>query len=295
MAIEFRNQNNSTTSGPRSTDNTQPPTYHLGLIGRELSHSLSPTIFKLIADQLEIHVDYRLYPVADAEDLDELLRHAFTTGIHGLNVTYPYKADVARLIGSKAPVNTISRTHEGYRGQSTDGRGFVASAELAFAWPITEMTPIAIIGAGGAVSSILSELVQHVPSTELRIFCRAGVRASLAKTWPSVRFSSFNPNVAELRGVGLLVHATSLVGDAPELKWWREVSLDHCQAIMDINYGERLTSLYHRAVERGLPAADGLGMLAAQACLSAGIWFGRQPSFDEILRQLRFAVVSASR
>ena len=59
-----------------------------GLIGRSLSHSLSPQIHALLGDY-----EYRLYPLEPGE-VENFVRNG---DLAGFNITIPYKQDVIAL------------------------------------------------------------------------------------------------------------------------------------------------------------------------------------------------------
>jgi shikimate 5-dehydrogenase len=93
---------------------------------------------------------------------------------------------------------------------------------------------------------------------------------------------------ASLAGVqcDLIVNATP-VGMYPEVAgcpWPEGTPFPAHAAVYDLIYNPLETALIKKAKAEGLPARNGLGMLAAQAALSFRIWTGIEPPFEEMHR-----------
>ena len=125
-----------------------------GLLGRKLGHSWSPQIHAMLAGY-----EYRLYQV-EPEDLARFLTE---TPLAGMNVTIPYKKDVApfcaslsdaaRRIGS---VNTLLRTPAGWYGDNTDYAGFRYIVETSGVDVCGKKT--LVFGTGGASLAVKAAL-----------------------------------------------------------------------------------------------------------------------------------------
>ncbi len=118
-----------------STFNPTPSSFHLGLIGYPLSHSLSPKIHTAALNACNLQGDYSLFPITpdDKQGLKDLLHRICSRGLHGLNVTIPHKqnviefmdelTDTAKAIGA---VNTIYLRENKLIGDNTDAPGFLS-------------------------------------------------------------------------------------------------------------------------------------------------------------------------
>jgi hypothetical protein len=121
-------------------------TYHLGLIGYPLGHSLSPKIHGAAFQALGVPGKYKLYPVSPKPDtthqqakgivdpgaqakltLVDLLTQMREGQIHGLNVTIPHKQNVIPYLDELTPaaetigaVNTIFVQADRLIGENTD-------------------------------------------------------------------------------------------------------------------------------------------------------------------------------
>jgi shikimate dehydrogenase len=144
----------------------------VALLGHPVEHSLSPRMQNAAFAARGLDWAYVALDVPP-EDLEGAVRGLAALGFAGANVTAPYKADVAKILGSDLPsVNTLV----GVKAFSTDT---AILDGLDFARPT-------IIGDGGAAAAFKHALPQA------RVFSRKG-------EWP--------PDVSE---ADLVIHATSV-------------------------------------------------------------------------------------
>ena len=107
----------------------------LGLIGDNIAASQAPGFHCLAGVQSGIDVTYdRLVPSRMEMDFDTLFAHCASSGLHGINVTYPYKERVVRhvdipepIVASIGAVNTVLFGPGRPRGYNTDHSGFIAT------------------------------------------------------------------------------------------------------------------------------------------------------------------------
>ncbi|MEO0576812.1 MAG: shikimate dehydrogenase, partial [Pseudomonadota bacterium] len=98
-----------------------------GLLGYPVSHSKSPVIHRLFAEQTDQPISYELVEVAP-DKLDSIVRSFQRNGGRGLNVTVPHKAAVTRLVDELSEaasiagaVNTLEISSDEIIGHNTDG------------------------------------------------------------------------------------------------------------------------------------------------------------------------------
>ena len=244
-----------------------------GLLGRKLGHSYSVPIHRALGN--EAYALYELEPDA----LSAFLRRP---DIGGLNVTIPYKRDVmaycdeldetARQIGS---VNTIVRRADGtLKGYNTDAYGLAYLAERAQ----ISFTgrKVVVFGSGGA--SLTAQAVAK----------NGGARAVVVVSRSGEDHYS---NLERHADAEVLINTTPLgmvpnTGEMPA----DPAQFPVCKGVLDLVYNPRRTALLLRAEELGIPCADGLGMLVAQAKAAEELFFDRAIDDGEnerILRLLR--------
>ena len=233
-----------------------------GLLGRKLSHSLSPQIHALFGDY-----SYELFE-REPEELDALFAD---TSLNGFNVTIPYKvealkrcdtlSDTAKRIGA---VNTVIRREDGTLfGDNTDAFGFsymAAQNGVRFAGK-----KVLVLGSGGA-----SKTVQTVAADE-------GAREVIVISRSAENNYQNLPRHAD---ADVIVNTTP-VGmypnnlDSPvDLTLFR-----NAPAVLDLIYNPRRTALLLQAQELGLRCGNGMTMLVAQGKRSADLFFGK--AFDD--------------
>lgn len=246
-----------------------------GLLGEKLGHSFSKDVHALLGNS-----EYQLCPLS-RDELDAFLR---ARDFCGVNVTVPYKKTVLPYLDELSPeaarigaVNTIVNRNGRLCGYNTDLFGFeslcrAAGIELAG-------RKVVLFGSGGT-SLTVTEAAR-----------RAGARSV---TVVSRRGEDNYENLSRHLDAEILVNTTP-VGMFPEL--------DGCVAdparfpklagAADVVYNPLETEFIRRARERGVPAANGLRMLVAQAVWADALFFDREP--DENVCESVFRRLAARR
>ena len=234
-----------------------------GLIGEKLGHSFSPAIHGKLADY-----EYKLYELSPEQVGPFLEKKEYD----GLNVTIPYKKTVipycdelteaAKSIGS---VNTIVKRPDGtLLGHNTDYDGFMwllknAGAEV-------KGKKALVLGTGGASVTVQAAL-RDLGAASVVVISRSG--------------EDNYENIARHSDAKILVNATP-VGMYPKTGV-SPVDLDSFTAlegVFDVVYNPAKTQLLLDAEKRGIPCANGLGMLVAQAKAACERFTG-EPIDDE--------------
>ena len=234
-------------------------TLRCGLVGYPLGHSFSPAIHAQLGDY-----EYRLYELTE-EELGPFLQKK---DFDGLNVTIPYKKTVIPYCDELTPaaarigsVNTILRRADGsLLGHNTDYDGFCHLVKSS-GYDAAGKRAV-VLGTGGASLTVQTALCD-LGVSELTVVSRRG-----------------NNNYVNLyerhADAQLLVNATPVgmypkVGVSPV----RLERLPALEAVFDVVYNPARTQLLLDAGRRGLIAANGLGMLVAQAKAASERFTGR--------------------
>ena len=229
-----------------------------GLIGERLGHSFSPAIHGKLSDY-----EYKLYELSPEQVGPFLEAKAYD----GLNVTIPYKktvipycdelTDAARSIGS---VNTIVKRPDGtLLGHNTDYDGFLWLLKNAGAK--VEGKKAVVLGTGGASVTVQAAL-RDLGAAQVVVVSRSG--------------GDNYENIARHADAKILVNATP-VGMYPKTGV-SPVDLDvftALEGVFDVIYNPAKTRLLLEAEKRGIPCANGLGMLVAQAKAAAERFTGK--------------------
>ncbi|MBR5540664.1 MAG: AAA family ATPase [Clostridia bacterium] len=226
-----------------------------GLLGKTLSHSLSPQIHAFFGDYA--------YDLIEKSE-DELNAFFANPPVAAMNITIPYKKtvipfcteldEVAKRIGS---VNTIRFDGDMVRGYNTDYYGFSYMLERAGISVVGKK--VLVLGSGGASATVCCVLKdQHAKSVV--VVSRSGEN---------------NYRNLHRHCDSQIIINTTPVGMYPETAA-APVSLGafpNCEAVVDIVYNPLRTRLLLDAERRGLKTANGLAMLVAQAHRAAEIFF----------------------
>ncbi len=228
-----------------------------GLMGEKLGHSFSPYIHGELGGY-----DYRLIELERGELGRFLRRGAF----RGLNVTVPYKKDVIPYCAWLSPealrigsVNTIVNDGGLLRGYNTDYYGFVymlKKAEIE-----VQGKKILVLGSGGASLTVRTAL-RDLGAKDVTVISRGG---------------QDNYGNLERHADAQVIVNTTPVGMYPNVKD-APLSLEifaKCAAVADIIYNPSRTKLLLDAETRGIPSANGLSMLVAQAKAAAELFLGQ--------------------
>ena len=227
-----------------------------GLLGRTLGHSYSPQIHRLLGDY-----EYDLFEKEPEEVASFLKSGDFT----GLNVTIPYKKAVIPCLDALSPaaqalgaVNTIVRRADGTLfGHNSDYFGFaylVRQSGLDVAGK-----KALVLGSGGASNTVVAVL--KALGAEPVVISRSG--------------ENNYGNLSRHADASLIVNATPVgmypnTGVSPvDLRQFPRL-----EGVLDVVYNPARTQLLLDAEALGLPCANGLWMLVAQAKESAEYFTG---------------------
>jgi shikimate dehydrogenase len=264
------------------------------VMGNPISHSKSPVIHKLFAEQTGQDMVYEAILV-DRDGFIAAVRLFQQDGGKGLNITVPFKqeawalvdrhSDRAELAGA---VNTIVLQADGQLyGENTDGLGMVRDLVENHGIPLTAKR-ILLLGAGGAARGVLGPVLEQHPASVF-IANRTEERAlHLAQQFRShglVQGGGFDALGEE--SFDLIVNGTtaSLEGEVPPIPASCIASGTCCY---DMMYGLEPTPFLHWAREHGAGQyMDGLGMLVEQAAESFALWRGVRPDTRPVIAFLR--------
>jgi shikimate dehydrogenase len=258
---------------------------HYAVIGNPISHSLSPQIHQLFAEQLDININYtKLWAPLDGFAATACEFRA--QGGQGLNVTAPFKNQAFQWVDKASEraslaqaVNTIIFQKDGTSfGDNTDGVGLVKDLTENYHCPITNQA-ILVLGAGGAAQGCLAQLLQKQPA-KLNIANRSIDKAmNLARQF--AQQGKINPSsFIELAQQKFDVIINCIPNQAiPDVLAELPLKLVEKALCYDMNYLPSTTALQHWAISQGArKAVDGVGMLLEQAAEAFYLWHGIRPN-----------------
>jgi shikimate dehydrogenase len=262
------------------------------VIGNPISHSKSPQIHKMFAEQTGQDISY----VAIEAPLDgfaatvERLR---LEGYKGCNVTVPFKFEAYQLanefheyVYAAQAVNTLKFEGDTILGDNTDGTGLVRDIQSNLGITLKNKR-VLLIGAGGAAYGVALSL--RDAGAALKIVNRTADKAQAL----AFGLKSNNTNISgcsfdELADhqFDVVINATSAGLTDSELPLPPTIFAPGALAY-DMMYG-RETPFMKFAREHGAAVVtDGLGMLVEQAAESFFIWRGVRPDTAPVIAALR--------
>ena len=261
-----------------------------GVVGRPVSHSISPAIQNAAFRAARLDAVY--IPLA-AADFADFRTFADALSIAGASVTAPFKvdafesADEADAVSRRVhAVNTLKRHEQGWIACNTDVAGFLAPLEAEM--PVHGLRAT-VLGAGGAARAVGVALASAGASvtfaarrpeqaTEI-----AGMTGASITTWPP-----------EPGSWDILVNTTP-VGTAPHVD---ETPMPNGRftgrLVYDLVYNPIETRLLREARDAGCQTLGGLDMLIAQAQRQFEWWTGMRAS-DRVMRDAAIAALRQPR
>ncbi len=263
----------------------------LGLLGSDISYTLSPLMHNTAAEALGLNYSYNVFDIR-AKDLPAALEGLRALGIVGVNVTIPYKERVVKYLDALSAeasevqaVNTVLNQNGTLIGYNTDIYGFaeplkVFKSEL-------EKEQVAIFGCGGAARAAIQALKNEFKPATVFILARNEAKSNALKEDferrnRSLELKTLNmadPKTLEiLRDCKLIINATPVGSAQPsaskdplvpaEKIWTKE------QIAYELVYNPLQTPFLQGAQEAGAKTISGLDMLIHQGAKAFEIWTG---------------------
>lgn len=266
------------------------------VIGHPISHSKSPRIHSLFAQQTGEALEYTAIQ-APLDGFAETVRQFFERGGKGLNVTVPFKEQawqLARWRSERAEkagaANTLYYDQDGaLMADNTDGFGLVRDLTVNCGVDLADAR-ILILGAGGAVRGVLGPVLAQGPAAVTL------ANRTVAKAQALVDLFRDEAGQTVLEACGfeqpaqpfdVIINGTSasLQGDLPPLA---PSVIGADTVVYDMMYSQQTTTFNQWALDQGaVRVFDGLGMLVEQAAEAFRVWRGVRPDTAPVMAALR--------
>ncbi|GAC1371042.1 MAG: shikimate dehydrogenase [Aquirhabdus sp.] len=258
------------------------------VVGNPIAHSRSPEIHQAFAKQTGIKLSYERI-LAPLDGFETTIKDFFSLGGNGLNITVPFKEEAFALCDvlterAKAAraVNTLWMQDGQLYGDNTDGAGLV-NAITSLSW-LLENSHILILGAGGATRGVVLPLAS-AGANEIVIANRTLARAESLVNDLSEFIKNTNLQVIALDQLtghfDMIINATSASLSGESFALPDTLTFDYAY---EMAYGKP-SSFIDQAKARGVPTADGLGMLIGQAAEAFYVWNGVRPDLTSLTFQ----------
>jgi 3-dehydroquinate dehydratase/shikimate dehydrogenase len=240
-----------------------------GLLGRPVSHSVSPAMHN--AAFAATHQDAVYLPLPAASD-EDFVGFARAIGLKGASITIPYKVamfrhmdevdSVARRI---AAVNTLHVVDDRWIGGNTDAAGFLGPLQQRRLQDVRA----SVLGAGGAARGVAVALASA--GARVTVHARNRDRAAEVAFLAAGAVGSWPPAPGSW---DLLVNCTP-IGMHPHVNDTPVPAEDLTGTLVyDLIYNPRTTRLLREAQQAGCTTIGGLDMLVGQAEEQFHWWTG---------------------
>ncbi|HET8930049.1 MAG TPA: shikimate dehydrogenase [Acidimicrobiales bacterium] len=247
------------------------------VVGDPVRHSLSPELLNTAFQRLELDWTFGAFEVADGS-VGDVIGAMRALPLWGLSVTMPHKAAVIPFLDGLSPVaerlgavNCVAWDSSRLVGHSTDGAGLIDALRDEGFDPHGKRC--VVLGAGGAARAAIAALAL-AGASEVIVVNRTGARAEAACHLAAGRGRV--GTAADTSGADLVVNATPMgmtLDATPTMPLDPEL-LAPGQVLFDMVYDPPLTPIVAAAIERGVHAVTGLGMLVHQAAHAFTLWTG---------------------
>jgi shikimate dehydrogenase len=262
-----------------------------GLLGKTLSHSISPSLHNNGFRDLGINAVYLMLETKD-QDLEQYINSLKNLGFAGWNVTIPHKESIipylngfSSLARASGAVNTVLNRRGRLTGYNTDVIGFQRQIEESGV-KVKDKRAV-VIGAGGAARAVIAAMVQ-LDVADITIINRTVENAEeLAKLFREENSKqNFDFCSLDEQEYGEVVKAADLVVDTTPVGMYSNninkivINPDYLhekQLVIDLVYNPLKTKILKEAEKRGAQIGNGLPTLIYQAEASFKLWTQEMP------------------
>jgi shikimate dehydrogenase len=264
-----------------------------GIIGKPLSHSLSPLLHNYWFKKYNIKASYTLIET-EINQIGKVINKIKKKELKGINITVPYKQKVIPYLDlvindakKTSSVNTIYLNDDNkIVGENTDVYGF----DCSFIKKLNEKDllgkNILIFGAGGVTSSIIYSLLKK-NIKKISISNRTTKKAiTLKKKFPFIEIILWKDINNKSQDADVIINTTSLgmkngSNFNQVIKKFKENLIYY-----DVVYNPLETTMLKNFKKKKIKTFNGLEMFLYQGQKSFYLWNGINPEIDDDLKKI---------
>jgi len=265
---------------------------HFGIIGKPLSHSLSPELHNYWLKKYKIFGDYSLMEI-NLNEIKETIDQIRNNNLQGINVTTPYKQAVIPYLDlliddakETLSVNTISLNEKGkVVGNNTDVYGLEQGFIQKLHGQNLEQKKVLILGAGGVTASVIYALFKN-KFKNIYISNKTYEKAeNIKKKFAFIEIVEWKDVEKAAQGMDIIINATSLgmKGGNNFNQEFKNLKTD--LVYYDIIYNPAETIMIKELGKRNIQTYNGLEMFIYQGQRSFFLWNNINPESDKELEQ----------
>jgi len=266
--------------------------FSFGIIGKPLSHSLSPLLHNFWFKKYNVSANYSLLEISP-DEIEQTIKRIRKKELQGINVTVPYKQAVIPfldlLVGDAKEtlsVNTVMLNEEGkIVGDNTDVYGLEQGFISKLKNQNLEQSKVLILGAGGVTSSVIYALSKK-GIKQIFVSNRTLKKAEeIKKRFPFIEIIEWKNIEEKAKKIDILINATSL-GLKNGNNFDQEFKVTKSNLVYyDIIYNPEETEIIKKLKKRNIQTFNGLEMFIYQGQKSFLLWNKINPKPDKELSQ----------
>jgi shikimate dehydrogenase len=261
------------------------------VLGNPISHSKSPLIHKMFAEQTGQDISYEAIEVP-LDGFVATVQRLRDEGYKGCNITVPFKHEAFKLANEHSgraraahAVNTFIFKDGIILGDNTDGVGLVADIEQNLGCKFI-FKKVLLMGAGGAAHGVIHHLFNAGAAIVIanRNMDKANQLAAELDGYGTVFAKSYEALADQRFDIIINATSSSLSDAMPPLPpgIFKPGALAY-----DMMYGKDTPFLRFAQEQGAAKLADGLGMLVEQAAVAFQKWRGVSPDTAPVIAKLR--------
>ncbi len=263
------------------------------IIGKPISHSLSPVMHNYWLNKYNIKAEYELFDINE-DKIKDVINRIKNKEIKGINVTLPYKKVIIPFLNKT--INDANETHsvntvmldanDNLIGENTDVFGFQAAYLKSIPNNEKKNKKVLILGAGGVAPSIILALLKS-NITNISLSNRTYEKSLfLKKNFKLLNIINWNNFSKELHNFDIIINATSLgLKSSDEFK--KDFSnFKKNMTYIDTIYNPAETKMIKYFKSNKVRSYNGLNMFIYQGQKSFYLWNKINPEVDDELLKL---------
>ena len=262
------------------------------IIGKPVSHSLSPILHNYWFKKYNIDAEYNLLEINENK-IKDLIDKIKNKELDGLNITLPYKRKIIPYLSKvindaedSKSVNTVYLEGDDVVGENTDVYGFQAGYLKEIIYPKNNNTKALILGAGGVAPSIILALIKS-NILDINVTNRTNEKTLfLKKQFKNIKIIEWGKYNDLIENFDIIINATSLGlkgGDDFE-KLFQNIKKE--TVYIDTIYNPTQTKMIKHLKSKNIKTYNGLDMFLYQGQKSFYTWTKKNPEINNELLNL---------
>ena len=262
------------------------------IIGKPVSHSLSPILHNYWFKKYNIDAEYNLLEINENE-IKDVIDKIKNKELDGLNITLPYKRKIIPYLSKvindaedSKSVNTVYLEGDDVVGENTDVYGFQAGYLKEIIYPKNNNTKALILGAGGVAPSIILALIKS-NILDINVTNRTNEKTLfLKKQFKNIKIIEWEKYNDLIENFDIIINATSLglkSGDDFE-NLFQNIKKE--TVYIDTIYNPSQTKMIKHLKSKNIKTYNGLDMFIYQGQKSFYTWTKKNPEINNELLDL---------